>query len=119
MNNDYNNQQPQQYYQPQPPMGNPPGKGAATGGLVCGIISLAISVVLGWTTWACLAGLVLGIVGAVLSVNAKKQGFVGGAQTAGMVLSLIGTILNGVVFAVCLACAICIVSSGALAGLTY
>ena len=116
MNNGYNNQQPQQYYQP--PNGgnpNPPGKGAATASLVCGIISLSISVLLGWTTFACLAGLVLGIVGAVMSVNAKKQGFVGGSQSAGLVMSIIGTILNGIVFAVCLSCTICIAGAGGLA----
>ena len=113
-----NYQQPQQNYQP--PMGgmpNPPGKGAATGSLVCGIISLSVSVVLGWTTWACLVGLILGIVGAVLGVNAKKQGYVDGNQKAGLVLSIIGTVLNGLVFAVCLACTICIVSGGILEGL--
>ena len=132
MNNDFNNNQQQPYqqqsYQNPPPQGpyqqypgnpNPPGKGAATGSLVCGIISLAIAVFLGWTVFACIAGLILGIVGAVLAVNSKKQGFTGGSRTAGLVMSIIGTVLNGIVFGVCLACSVCVGVAGGLGSLGY
>lgn len=110
MNNDYNNNF-QYGYQPQP-QGPQPGQGAATGSLVCGIVSLVAAIVLGWTAFLALAGLVVGIIGVVLAVNAKKQGYTGGTQTAGLVLSIIGACLSGIVFISCVAC-ICI--SGAIA----
>ena len=97
MNNDYNNNN----YQIQPQM---PGHGAATGSLVCGIISLVAGIVFGWTYLMSLAGMVVGIVGIILAVNAKKQGYMGGTQTAGLVLSIIGTALSGVIFVSCLGC---------------
>lgn len=103
MNNDYNNFQPA-------PQGPQPGQGAATGSLVCGIISLVAGIVLGWTTYLALAGLVIGIVGVVLAVNAKKQGYSGGMQTAGLVLSIIGAVISGIVFISCVAC-ICVGSA--------
>lgn len=106
MNNDYNNNNFQYGYQPQP-QGPQPGQGAATGSLVCGIISLVASVVFGWTAFLALAALVVGIVGVVLAVNAKKQGYSGGMQTAGLVLSIIGACLGGIVFISCVAC-ICV-----------
>lgn len=102
MNNDYNNQQ--YNYQPQGPQ---PGQGLATGSLVCGIVSLVAGIVFGWTTFLALAGMVVGIVGVILAVNSKKQGFVGGMQTAGLVLSIIGAAISGIVFVSCVAC-ICI-----------
>lgn len=105
MNNDYNNQF---NLQPQGPM---PGQGQATGSLVCGIVSLVAGIVLGWTTFLALAGIVVGIVGVILAVNAKKQGYTGGIQTAGLVLSIIGAAISGIVFISCVAC-ICI--SGAI-----
>lgn len=114
MNNDYNNNNWQQGGFPQPPMppqGSQPGQGAATGSLICGIVSLVAAVIFGWTTFLALAGVVVGIVGVVLAVNAKKQGFTGGMQTAGLVLSIIGACLSGIVFISCVAC-ICI--SGAV-----
>lgn len=103
MNNSYNNFQPV-------PQGPQPGQGAVTGSLVCGIISLVASVVFGWTTYLALAGLVVGIVGIVLAVNAKKQGYIGGTQTAGLVLSIIGAVISGIVFVACVAC-ICVGSA--------
>lgn len=68
MNNDYNNQLPVKQ----------PGDGKATGSLICGIISLFF------------AGIILGIVAVVMGVQAKKEGFVGGKATAGIVLGVIG-----------------------------
>ncbi len=79
---------------------NVPGKGAATGSLVCGIISVVIA----WFGWGAIAGIVVGIIGLVLATNAKKAGFDGGMRTAGFVLSLIGLILSAVVFVSCVAC---------------
>ena len=101
MNNDYNNFQPQ---------GPQPGQGAATGSLVCGIISLVAGIVFGWTFFMSFAGLVVAIVGIVLAVNAKKQGFNGGNQTVGLVLGIIGAVINSVVFVSCVAC-VCISSA--------
>ena len=113
MNNDYNNNWQPNNFQPMPPQGPQPGQGAATGSLICGIISLVATVIFGWTTFLALAGMVVGIVGVVLAVNAKKQGYNGGMQTAGLVLSIIGAALSAVVFVACIAC-ICI-GSAALA----
>ena len=114
MNNDYNNNNmPNNGFQPIPPQGPQPGQGLATGGLVCGIVSLVAGILFGWTAFLALAGMVVGIVGAILAVNAKKQGNNSGMQTAGLVLSIIGACISAVVFVSCIAC-ICI--SGAVAG---
>lgn len=110
MNNDYNNFQPGGF-PPMPPQGPQPGQGAATGALVCGIVSLVAAILFGWTAFIALAGMVVGIVGVVLAVNAKKQGYNGGMQTAGLVLSIIGACMSAIVFVACIAC-ICI--SGAM-----
>lgn len=94
-----------------------PGKGAAIGGLVCGIIALVIAFtsVLMVTP---IIGLIVAIVGMILASNAKKQGFVGGMQTAGFVMSLIGVIANGLTFVTCTLCTGCSVcAAGGLAGL--
>ena len=78
-------------------------KGAATASMVLGIISIVISSVsmLGVTG---MLGLILGIIGLGLSSTAKKQGAVGGIVTAGMVLSLLGTIFNSLGFVSCFMC---------------
>lgn len=52
-----------------------------------------------------LVSVILGIVGLILAGNAKKAGFVGGMQTAGFVLSLIGLIGGAIFFVACVACA--------------
>lgn len=80
-----------------------PGDGAATGCLVCGIISIFI------------CGLILGIVGLVLGSNAKKQGYVGGKLTAGIVCSIIGLVGWGILVA-CSVCSICAAGSAGLLG---
>ena len=81
------------------------GKGKATGSLVCGIISLALAICLGWLYGiGGLIGLILGIVGLVMASGAKKEGFVGGTQTAGFVLSLLGLIFGAIFFAACGIC---------------
>lgn len=77
-----------------------PGKGAATASMVLGIIS----VVLCFFGYSALVSVILGIVGLILAGNAKKAGFVGGIQTAGFVLSLIGLIGGAIFFVACIAC---------------
>ena len=121
-----NNQQPPQYSQPQPPQApnypqqpmypqgpaEQPGKGLAIGSLVCGIVGLVFV----WFGYSALISLIAGIVGIILSVNAKKQGFVGGMNTAGLVVSIISAALGGIVFIACvsvLGCAGCIASNPA------
>lgn len=86
-----------------------PGKGAATASMVLGIIS----VVLWFFGYSALVSVVLGIVGLILAGNAKKAGFVGGMQTAGFVLSLIG-LIGGAIFFV--ACVVCVGAIGAAGG---
>lgn len=104
-------QQPN-YGAPIPPVpnGNQPGKGAAIGSLVCGIISI----VFWFFGWGALVGLVLGIVGLILASVSKKAGFEGGLRTGGFVCSLIGLIGSAIIFVACVACAGCI---GAAAGM--
>lgn len=77
-----------------------PGKGAATASMVLGIIS----VVLWFFGYSALVSVILSIVGLILAGNAKKAGFVGGMQTAGFVLSLIGLIGGAIFFVACVAC---------------
>lgn len=107
MNNDYNNNWQNNGYPPASPQGPQPGQGLASGSLVCGITSLVLSIMFGWTTFLALVGMVIGIVGIVLAVNAKKKGNTTGTQTAGLVLSIIGACLSCIVFVSCIAC-ICI-----------
>lgn len=90
------------------------GKNLAVGSLVCGILSL----VLMWFGYGALVGLILGIVAIVLSVNAKKKGFTEGMQKAGLVLGIIGTILSGLFFVSCVLCAGAIASLGAMDSLS-
>lgn len=86
-----------------------PGKGAATASMVLGIIS----VVLWFFGYSALVSVILGIVGLILAGNAKKAGFVGGIQTAGFVLSLIGLIGGAIFFVACIACVGAIGAAGA------
>lgn len=101
-----NQYQSNQYQQPgypsyqSDPNGSRPGKGAATGSLVCGIIG----VVLWFFGWSSIVSVILGVVGLVLASNAKKAGFNEGLRTAGFVLSLLSLIFGGVIFIACVAC---------------
>ena len=87
-----------------------PGKGAATGSMVCGIIS----VVLWFFGMTAIGSVILGVIGLVLAGNAKKAGYTGGSQTAGFVLSLIGLIGGGIVFIACVGCVGTLGTLGAL-----
>lgn len=90
---------------------NVPGKGAATGSLVLGIIA----VVFWWFGVSSILSVILGIVGLILASNAKKAGFEGGMRTAGFVLSLIGLIGGAIIFVACVACAGGLAAIGAFA----
>lgn len=76
------------------------GKNFAIASLVLGIIAI----VLWFFGYSAIASVLCGIIGIVCASNAKKQGFTGGMQTAGFVLSLLGLIVGGIVFVSCLAC---------------
>lgn len=67
--------------------------------LVLGIISLVWSLFAG--TWI---SALIGIIGIILGAVARKQA-PSGVATAGLVLSIIGTILSLVFWIACLACA--------------
>lgn len=69
--------------------GQQPSQGLAIASLVLGIAGLA----LGWIIP------VLGIVGIILAVMARKNGNTGGIATAGLVLSIISTAIGGALFA--------------------
>lgn len=92
MNNDYNNQQPQQpqYQPPMQPM--QPGKSLATASLVMGICSL----VTWWLSWGAIIGLGLGIAAVICGSKAKKEGFIGSMPTAGLVMGIIGIVLSAI-----------------------
>lgn len=111
-------QPPQAPNYPQPPMYpqgpvQQPGKGLAVGSLVCGIVGLVFI----WFGVSAIISLIAGIVGIILSVNAKKQGFIGGMNTAGLVMSIISACLGGIVFIACVSlvgCAGCVASNPAM-----
>lgn len=90
-----------------------PGKGAAVGSLVCGILSLVLT----FFGYGALVGLILGIIAIVLAANAKKAGFEGGMRTAGLVLGILGTIFCGITFVACALCAGAIGATGVALGL--
>ena len=81
-----------------------PGKGAAVGSLVCGIIGLVLSLIFFGGLLGAI-GLILGIIGLVLAAAAKGAGFVGGMRTGGFVLSLLAVIFGAVDIVCCIACA--------------
>lgn len=93
---------------------NVPGKGAAIGSLVCGIVSIVFWF-FGITS---ILSLILGIVGLILSSSAKKAGYNEGLRTAGFVLSLLGTIFGALIFVSCVACAGCLGTAGGLSALS-
>lgn len=72
--------------------------GMAVASLILGIISVLINFI-GYS-WV---GLILGIIGIILGVNAKKKN-PSSMASAGLVLSIIGTVLCSVVFIACVAC---------------
>ena len=83
--------------------------GLAIASLVLGIVSIVFCFIIQWL------GLIIGIVGIVLGVMAKKKNPTGMA-TAGLVLSIIGTVLCALIF---IACAACVGAIGSAAGSLY
>lgn len=94
---------------------NVPGKGAAIGSLVCGIISIILS----FFSVSSIVGLILGIVGLILASSSKKAGYTEGLRTGGFVVSLIGVILSAIFFVSCVACVGCLGAAGGLSALSY
>ena len=83
------------------------GKGLSIAGLVLGIVATVFA----WFTWINIIALVCGIVGIILAIMGKKKAREAGAPmgigTAGLVLSIIGTVLAGIGFLSCTLCVIC------------
>ncbi len=94
------------------------GKGLSVAGLVLGIVAA----VLAWFYMINTAALVCGIVGIICAAKgsgqAKAAGAPSGLGTAGLVLSIIGTVLAGIGFLSCTLCVLCAAGSvGALGSL--
>ena len=83
------------------------GKGLAAAGLVMGIVAIVLFWLPVWNTLS----LVCGIVGIACSVAGKKQavaaGVPTGLATAGLVLSIIGTVFGAIGFLSCTLCVLC------------
>ena len=80
-------------------------KGLAIAGLVFGIVSCVCC----WAGYGAIAGIICGIVGLVLSINAQKSykalGQTNGMATAGLILSIIGLVLSVILLIACVLCA--------------
>lgn len=90
------------------------GKGLSIAGLVLGIVSA----VLAWFYMINIAALVCGIVGIICAAKGKKAAKLAevptGLGTAGLVLSIVGTVLAGIGFFSCTLCVLC--AAGAASG---
>ena len=84
--------------------------GLAIASLVLGIVAIVFSFI----GLSIPFGLIIGIVGIILGVMAKKKN-PNGMATAGLVLSIIGTVLCAIVFIACMACVGAIGSAASLA----
>ena len=78
--------------------------GMAIAALVCGILSLFFGACLGFLGITAWLGVVLGIVAVVLGVMANKKGKDGKA-TAGLVMGIIGLVLSAIIAISCTICA--------------
>lgn len=87
-----------------------PKKGFAIAGLILGIAS----VVLGYETWY--LGVAAGVVGLILSIQAKKSyeasGEKNGMATAGFILSIVGLAVSCLGLVMCITCGGCLMSAG-------
>ena len=77
--------------------------GMAIAALVCGILSLFFGACLGFLGITAWIGVVLGIVAVVLGVIANKKGKDGKA-TAGLVMGIIGLVLSAIIAIACTVC---------------
>ena len=75
-------QYPPQYQQSS--SGDSPGKSKATASLVLGLVAMFLPIPF--------LDVAAGVTGLILAVKAKREGFSAGLRTAGLVLSIIGTI---------------------------
>ncbi len=91
-----------------------PGHGKAVASLVLGIIG----VVFWWFGYSSIVSLILGVIGLFLASSSRKEGNAEGIRTAGFVLCLISTIVGGIIFAACVACAGAIGASSGCAALS-
>lgn len=90
-------------YQPPPQGQQVPGKGFAIAALVLGIISIVTC----WGPSSSFFALIVGIVGIVMAVQARKvlpPDVNKGMVTAGLVLSMIGTVVAAIFWISCMAC---------------
>ncbi len=103
--------QPYQEYNVFPPQNSGSSNGLSIAGLVLGIIACAFF----WFSFVNIIALILGIVGIILAImgskKAKATGGSTGVATAGLVLSIIGTVLATIGFLTCTVC-ICITADG-------
>jgi hypothetical protein len=74
-------QTPEEGYYPQA------GKGKAIASLVLGICSIVFC-------WFPVLGLIVGVVGLILAASSKREGYLGGMRTGGLVCSIIGTVFS-------------------------
>jgi len=84
-----------QPYQQEEPVTNPnAGKGLAVAALVMGILALI-------NIWLMVPGIIFGILGIIFAAVARKQGNTGGMAIAGLIMSIIGLVLSGILLATC------------------
>ncbi|MDD3308015.1 MAG: hypothetical protein PHO29_13095 [Acetobacterium sp.] len=102
-------------------MENYSGKAAAS--LVLGIVSVACLILMVYVV-TIIIGVICAIIGLILAIQIRKAAQLesfkpSGIATAGLVLSIIGLSLNGVIALPCTLCVICAGGSGALSSLSY
>lgn len=87
------------------------GKGLSIAGLVCGIVA----VILSWVPTVNTVALIAGIVGLICAIQGRKKAAAAnapsGVGTAGLVLSIIGTVFAGIGFLTCTVCVLCVASN--------
>ena len=91
-----------------------PGKNQAVASLVLGILSIVMAAANILLEVTVTGGLILAIVGVVLAGAAKKRGNNTGIRAAGQILSIIGIVLNSLIFVACaglLGCTSCLMCS--------
>lgn len=90
--------------------------GLSIASLIIGIFTLIMGL-FGWTFgWGTLIGVVTGIVGIILGAMGKKKDG-SGVAVGGLVTSIIGLVLCGILFIACVACAGVLVAAGATASM--
>jgi flagellar biosynthesis protein FlhB len=82
-------------------------KGKSIASLVLGIASVALP----WFGFTSIVSIIAGIVGIILSVPVRKLNDENkNMATAGLVLSIIGIVLSGIML-VCVICSVCVIAS--------